>query len=573
MLEQPTPGALVLAGDRVALRGWAGGDGAMVVRARLAGGPWYTLAANLARPDLRQALPDGDVARGFAGFLPVPESAQGPQRVEVELGLEGQPPRQWVREIDAEAEALVHARWLSGLQAPAAAPPAAPWLTWYLRGEGEALATAMQALLPVCAGHGRVLPLAAAAGETPTTPWFGLLDAGDRLEPAAWQALAACLASADDAQALYADHVDSPSGIVVLKPGPSVLMADEPLLWDRGWLLRTSCHGRRAWELLTDAAARARLLGQPGTQVRHLPWPLTRETTPRPTAAPRAGEPPPLPAACVSVIVPTRLSDPPMLERCLEGLRLAAEGVAIDLVLVLNNLVDIDEAAARRFLARWPATVLHREGGFNWSALNNLGERHARGDWLLFLNDDVEPLHPGWLSALLRTAQRPGVGCVGARLRYPDGTLQHAGVWIDPVGAGRHHLRHTTGRAARSARWLAADREHSAVTGACLLTPRALFRAAGGFDETLPIVFNDVDYALRLRQRGWRSAVCAGAELLHHESVSRAGIAESADHQRFRRRWAALLPAIDPHRHPCLLPDQDDWQLDPDSRPPVELRP
>ena len=174
---------------------------------------------------------------------------------------------------------------------------------------------------------------------------------------------------------------------------------------------------------------------------------------------------------------------------------------------------------------------------------------------------------------MLRTARRPGVGSVGALLRYPDGTLQHAGVWIDPLVAGRHSLRHTSGRAARTARWLAIDREQSAVTGACLLTPRALFRSAGGFDESLPIVFNDVDYALRLRQRGWRSVVCAGAELMHHESVSRAGIAESADHHRFRSRWAQLLPATDLHRHPCLLPGQDDWQLDPHSRPPVELRP
>ena len=236
----------MLAGDRVALRGWAGGAGPMVARARWAGGPWHTLAAGLARSDLQHALPPGDVARGFAGFVPLPESASGPQRIEVEATVEGHPTQHWVREIGAEAEARVHGRWLAGLQPPALPPPAAPWLTWYVRGEEGALAStleALEALEKAGAGHCRALPLAAAAGQAPTTPWFGLLEAGDRLDPASLCALAACLAKRDDTDAVYADHVDAVSGTLVLKPGPSPLLAEEPLLWDRGWLLRTAVHG------------------------------------------------------------------------------------------------------------------------------------------------------------------------------------------------------------------------------------------------------------------------------------------------------------------------------------------
>jgi SAM-dependent methyltransferase len=134
---------------------------------------------------------------------------------------------------------------------------------------------------------------------------------------------------------------------------------------------------------------------------------------------------------------------------------------------------------------------------------------------------------------------------------------------VDRVAvAFRDGFRGCSGEEPRVARWLSHDRVQSAVTGACLLTSRRLFIEQGGFEEQLPVVFNDLDYCLRLRRSGHASAVAAAAVLTHHEGRSRAGIEESADHAFFLARWSAELPAIDACSHPALAHDRDDWLAD-----------
>src|SRR5207302_1634861 len=161
-------------------------------------------------------------------------------------------------------------------------------------------------------------------------------------------------------------------------------------------------------------------------------------------------------------------------------------------------------------------------GPFNFARINNAAARAARGDFLLFLNNDVEVRTPGWMEAMLEQALRPEVGAVGARLLFPEGFVQHAGVVLGLGGIAGHPGRLLAPSSGGYHRSFDVVHDYSAATAACLLLRRALFLEAGGFDEDrLPVGFNDVDLCLRLRQRGLLIVYTPFAELLHHESLSR----------------------------------------------------
>jgi O-antigen biosynthesis protein len=572
VLERPAPDSELPLGERVAVRGWLMHTGVAEVTARWAEGPAQTLTAAIAREDLGAAPRGCDPAQGFDGFLPTTGLGPGEYQLQVSATAGGRLLRSWSRRVRLESSDTAYKRWRRALPAaPLPAHDTEPCVTWFV-GEGDTQARALTLASVREAGPDAIGVALAHPMPDVSTPYAGLLRAGDRLHATAMRVLACALRQQPDIDVLYADHDHlSPDGEPadpVFKTAWSPLLAHEPLLWDRGWVARSALF--RAAH--AEPERWAQRLGRPGLHIAHLPWPLTCEATARPAPGQRpaaVGR-----SALTSAIVPTRLSDPAMLARCLDGLAAASMHGPVEIVVVLNNLRGHDEAGARAFLSRWNARVVHADGPFNWSALNNQGAAQATGDWLLFINDDVEPLAPDWLAAMHTAARHPGVGCVGALLRYADGSIQHAGVWLDGrlQWAGRHVYRHASGHEPRVARWLGADREHTAVTGACLLTSRRCFDAVGGFDDGLPVVFNDVDYCLRLRQLGWRSVVAAGAELIHHESVSRGGIPERGDHIRFRDRWSPLLPMIDPFWHPCLGTERDDALLDPASRPPYEAR-
>jgi O-antigen biosynthesis protein len=233
-------------------------------------------------------------------------------------------------------------------------------------------------------------------------------------------------------------------------------------------------------------------------------------------------------------------------------------------IVVLNNVADAQ--AAETFVARWPSKVLVWERPFTWSGISNFGAREATGIHLLFMNDDVEPLDSGWLKQMVRLGRIYSVGAVGAMLKYPNGTIQHAGISLaNRTLCGRHLFRFCTGREPRIAQAAAHDRECKGVTGACLLTRRECFDAVGGFDETLALVTNDTDYCLRLAERGYSSVVAAAAVLTHHEAISRSGAPEADDVDRFWNRWRTRLPADDPFTNPNLDVHKDDWSVDPEA--------
>ena len=261
----------------------------------------------------------------------------------------------------------------------------------------------------------------------------------------------------------------------------------------------------------------------------------------------------------VSLVVPFR-DGAVLLERCVRSVLRHGGPVPLEIVLVDNGSVETETAALLRELAAEPAVrVLSAPGRFNYSALVNRGVGAATGDVVCLLNSDVEATSPGWLEALLDAVEQPDVGAVGARLLYPDGSVQHAGMILGVLGGTGHAHRFAPRDAAGYFANMAVVREVSAVTGACLATRRETFERAGGFDEALPTAYNDVDFCLRVREQGLRVLFTPYAELLHHEGASR-GRGDAAEQARayMRRRWGARLE-IDPYYNPGLIRTSEDY--------------
>lgn len=231
------------------------------------------------------------------------------------------------------------------------------------------------------------------------------------------------------------------------------------------------------------------------------------------------------PSGRVSIIIPFR-DRAELLRDCLASLRLGTYR-RFEVVLVDNGSTEPDmQRLLRRLEQRARYQILHDCEPFNFSRLCNMGASAARGDWLLFLNNDTCVLTPDWLEQMLVTAGQPDVGIVGATLLYPDGTLQHAGmlqrgdgVW-DHCGRGVVDLNSEEFRRVRSV---------PAVSGACLLIGRRLFEELNGFDQGRPVTHNDVDLCRRTRAAGRLVAVTPHARLLHYESLSRGYTLTPAD--------------------------------------------
>ena len=165
--------------------------------------------------------------------------------------------------------------------------------------------------------------------------------------------------------------------------------------------------------------------------------------------------------------------------------------------------------------------VIRDDSPFNYSYLNNLAVAQTAGDVICLMNNDVEVISPTWLKEMIAELCQPGVGVVGCRLYYPDGTIQHAGVILGLHGTAGHIFR---GQSKDDPHYMSRSmltQELSAVTAACLVTRRDVFQSLGGLDEKFAVAFNDIDYCLRARKQKWKVVYHPGAELIHHESVSR----------------------------------------------------
>ncbi len=267
----------------------------------------------------------------------------------------------------------------------------------------------------------------------------------------------------------------------------------------------------------------------------------------------------PSPAPLVSVIIPTR-DQGALLQRCLTSLRENTDYTPIEIVIVDNGSREPETHALLRDLSQNPSVqILTDSGEFNFSRLINYGARAARGEILALLNNDIETEKTGWLREMVSHAIRPEVGAVGARLWYPDGRLQHAGVVLGLHGLASHAFQRFPPQPISPInRTFALSQNYSAVTAACMVLRKAIFDDLGGFDENLPNNFNDVDFCLRVRERGWQIIWTPYADLIHHESASRghnSGPAERAQwpHEAayMQKKWDEQLQS-DPFYNPNL---------------------
>jgi GT2 family glycosyltransferase len=254
----------------------------------------------------------------------------------------------------------------------------------------------------------------------------------------------------------------------------------------------------------------------------------------------------------VTIIIPFR-DQPKFLRTCVDSVRATAGDADLEMLLVDNGSSDLETLTlAERFSMLDGVRLLHDSRPFNWARLNNLAAAEAKGRVLLFLNNDIEALRAGWLDALVAQALRPDVGAAGARLLYPNRRLQHCGLVIGLNGAAGHPLVGLDGDAPGYLHMAKVARECAAVTGACLATRREVFEKLGGFDETLGVDLNDVDYCLRAAQEGYRTIYEPAAELVHHESPSRGTAGGVGDIVRFVERWKDYIEQGDTYLSPHL---------------------
>lgn len=276
----------------------------------------------------------------------------------------------------------------------------------------------------------------------------------------------------------------------------------------------------------------------------------------------------PTPAPHVTIIVPSR-DNPDMLRRCVHSLRTHTHYPHMDILLVDNDSYTEAGRAAFVSLASFDGvSVMPYPKAFNFSAINNRAVEQARGTLVCLVNDDVEALHGDWLEQMVGFAVRDDIGAVGARLLYPDSRIQHGGVVLGVGGIASHAYRQSDSRAPGYFGRAKLCQNVSAVTAACMLVKKADYLAVGGFDESLAVAYNDVDFCLRLSARGKRHVWTPHATLTHHESASR-GIDELHAHGRpeFKREWLDMQQRWraqidnDPLYNPNLTRDRDDYSL------------
>lgn len=261
----------------------------------------------------------------------------------------------------------------------------------------------------------------------------------------------------------------------------------------------------------------------------------------------------------VSIIIPNK-DQKEILERCIESVIQKTDYKNYEIIIVENNSTTNE-------IFEYYKTIEQRENirvviwkdKFNYSAINNFGVRYANGEYLLFLNNDIEVIRENWLSEMLANVQRKEVGIVGAKLLYPDNMVQHAGVIIGMGGIAGHPLsRHPADDCGYFARGII-QQNLNAVTAACMITKKEVYEKVKGFEEKLAVAFNDIDLCLKVRKAGYLIVYDPEALLYHHESISRGKEDTLEKRNRFEgevdymaKKWKDVLEKGDEYYNPNL---------------------
>lgn len=455
------------------------------------------------------------------------------------------------------------------------------------------------------------LPLEEPERFQPAGEWIGWISPGDRLAPAALAELAQWMRTRPDADLIYSDEDRiTPDGRIrhghFFKPdwSPDLLrscnyihrlavlrgrlLTPAEILACRGdydAYLRTAecagvvthlpkvlCHvvsdaipgqGKPAWQSATAGEGAAALrehlqrIGvaaevRPGLLPGSLQYVLPTD-----------------PALSVSIIIPNR-DQPAVLERCVRSILERTSYPNFEILLVENGSIEAETFSVYERLQALDGRIRRMDWGevFNYARINNQAARRARGEMLLFLNNDTEVIRPDWIERMLDHARREPVGAVGAKLLYPDGAVQHAGVIIGIRGIAAHSHKRLERTAPGYNGRAGLVQNFSAVTAACMLVRREVFEQIGGFDEAYAVAYNDVDLCLRLRAAGYWIVWTPFAELFHHEQLTRGHDTAPAERERaiaeterMRRLWPSYFEEGDPFYSPHLTLDDEDFSL------------
>lgn len=282
----------------------------------------------------------------------------------------------------------------------------------------------------------------------------------------------------------------------------------------------------------------------------------------------------------VSIVIPTK-NQREILDRCIQSLFANTSWPSFEIIVVDNGSDELDAIEFLNGLRSLGAEldgrirVIEYPETFNYSAMNNLGAQGALGEYLLLLNNDTQALHPEWLDAMMAHGQRPEVGVVGAKLLFPDGNVQHAGVVLGMRGPAEHPFIGCDAKDPGYYGRLQVDQGYSAVTGACMLVRRSLFESVGGLDEDqLAVSYSDIDLCLKVIERGYNIVWTPYAILMHEGSKSQKSnveaVGSSIKIERFEReqevmyrRWLTQM-AVDPAYNRNLSLATTEFQFEPD---------
>lgn len=268
----------------------------------------------------------------------------------------------------------------------------------------------------------------------------------------------------------------------------------------------------------------------------------------------------------ISIIIPNK-DQCDILDQCLKSIEQSTYK-NYEIIIVENNSVEDKTFAYYDQIQSEHIRVIRWEKGFNYSAINNFGVEHSNGDFILLLNNDVKIISRDWLEEMISHCQRPEVGIVGAKLYYPDHTIQHAGIIIGIGGVAGNIFAGMPGRYTGYFHKASIQQDLSAVTAACMMVKRSVFQEAGGLEEELQVAFNDVDFCLKVREAGYLVVYDPYVELYHYESKTRGTENTKEKVRRFqseiefmRSRWTEILKQGDPMYNPNLTLTKWDYSL------------
>lgn len=270
----------------------------------------------------------------------------------------------------------------------------------------------------------------------------------------------------------------------------------------------------------------------------------------------------------VSILIPNK-DQPETLRTCINSILEKTTYTNYEILIIENNSQDQEIFSYYKELAgKDRIRLLRWKQAFNYSAINNFGVKKARGEYLIFLNNDIEIITPDWIEKMLGNCQRPEVGIVGAKLYYPDRTIQHAGIIIGIGGIAGHAFLGMPGSRSGYLHKASIQMDYSAVTAACMMMKKEVFEQLGGFEEQLAVAFNDVDLCLRTGQKGYLVVYQPYVEMYHYESKSRGSEDSEEKIRRFqseiefmRTRWIDLLKQGDPYYNKNLTLSKWNYSL------------